>query len=665
MTAREVLETARGTANRGATHIFLGHPLSDGADKTTVEPGNTYSPGVWSCGISVWLDRDRRLYTPDLLEDDAIFWQLDETRPSLVTACYGAGPGVQVRHRLCHLGGAGTEGVDFNEVQIEATTATVVSLHIVVKDVGPAGGRLDALAWESDKSTLVINGQQRLVLEQAGVRCAVFEADAQHESAAAVLSLDLRLGAGDSECVGFKTEHGYKAKGFESGIPRRRAWSQIGVADAFRENAVSWDRALPARVLAPDPRIARTWERCAFHIMAAMECGLPRIGAVTYPVFWIRDGVIVLRALDLMGRHDLARLGNDHLAPLYFGGGFGAESDAPGEGIWALVRHARLSGDHEWLASMFPFIRARVAYLERMLTATDPIRAIAENRDTRTLNTAMGNILCLPAQNGLIHGRMDGHSPDFYINAWAYAGLSLAAYAARQLGETALAEQWTEQARDVDERIAEHLLPKYGNARDPIVAPYPSGALSQHRDRLRGLFGVWYRKNRLADQNARRPEALWTYFEAAQIHNALRLGFKDEAWVNLDGMLEPAGAWDVSAFIEGKPGGAETLPFRNDLGRRGWLHPERAEGSNMPHNWTGAEMVNLIRDIFVREDGDMLVLGEGVPDSWLVPGATFGVRDMPTDLGTLSYTATVNEQGMPELDYDGPEQMRTAFSQGG
>jgi len=31
-----------------------------------------------------------------------------------------------------------------------------------------------------------------------------------------------------------------------------------------------------------------------FHMISAMEAGMPRIGAVNYPVFWLRDGVIML-----------------------------------------------------------------------------------------------------------------------------------------------------------------------------------------------------------------------------------------------------------------------------------------------------------------------------------------------------------------------------------
>ena len=160
-------------------------------------------------------------------------------------------------------------------------------------------------------------------------------------------------------------------------------------------------------------------------------------------------------------------------------------------------------------------------------------------------------------------------------------------------------------------------------------------------------------------EGGRIREPLWTYFEAAQIHNAMLLGMKDEAWVNLEGMLDDGGG--VSAYVEGEPFGNEHMPYRNDLNARGWLDPDRAQAGNMPHLWTAAELVALVRDLFVREDNGQLVLGVGVPHSWLTPGSRFGVADMPTTLGPVSYTVTVSADGTCCLDYSGPAGYRCDF----
>ncbi len=659
----ELIRLARATANRGRVHLFLGDPRSDGCDKTTVEPGNAYSPGVWTCGVSVWLDHGAEWVTADDLADDEVEWSFiaEPGGAPVVESRCAFGP-LRLHCRLCHLGEEGARGVDYNLVEVAAAQPCKAALAVVVRDVGPAGGRIESLDWDAGGRTLTVNGAMRLVFEDAVERCVIAPAGGEWDSPAAAAVVPMALDGGQVRSVRFKTVHGFADPPFSAELAACEPPAVRTVDAAFEEAAERWREALPARVFGPDPRVALAWERCAYHVQAAMECRLPRIGAVNYPIFWMRDCVIVLRSLDLTGRHDLARVGNDYLAPLCFAGGFGAESDAPGEGIWSLVRHAAMTRDDGWLERRFEQVRERAGWIERMLAADAPLRAVTENRDPRGVNRPSANLLCLPARDGLIHGRMDGHSPDFYVNCWAECGLRLASEAARRLGQDDLAERWTEQAAALGERVGLRLLPGYGNnPRDAIAVPYPTGALAGRRDELREAFARWYRGNRLRPDGGRNPEELWTYFEAAQIHNAILLGLRDEAWVNLDGMLAPVGTWDVSAYTEGGAGEGEMLPFRNDLGRRGWLRPEGALGANMPHNWTGAEMLNLIRDIFVAERDGRLVLGLGIPRAWLTPGARFGVRDMPTDLGTVSYDATVAADGTVRLDYRGPEPYDAVF----
>ncbi len=229
-------------------------------------------------------------------------------------------------------------------------------------------------------------------------------------------------------------------------------------------------------------------------------------------------------------------------------------------------------------------------------------------------------------------------------------------------GDTNSAETWEKEAALLEEAAAEQLVPRYGNERDSVVTPYPTGAFekSPYHEMVSEQFIQWYRANRLDEQGHRKRELLWTYFEAAQIHNAILFGFRKEAWECLDGMFGDACyPWNIAAWIEGPPGLNEQLPFANNHGARGWLQTSRALGGNMPHNWTSGEMLAMLRTIFVREEGDHLVLGSGVPDAWLKPGNRYGVQNMPTEFGVVSYTVTVDENGVPNLEYAGPQNYQT------
>jgi hypothetical protein len=382
MNISTIASILRQTPNRGSLHIFLGDPRSELCDKTTVEPGNGYSPGIWTCGVTVGLVINEKIGFPDRLPADQITWGFasENGAPPIVRAVY-AFEGVSVTHDLVHRGGEGAEGVDFNRITLAAEQPVEALAWIAVRGRGPAGGKVVSLKWLSDENVLLIHGTIRLVVETPPFCGQIFE---DNDGPLALLCTELALIPGRPDEICFKTEHGFDDRNFAAALPKKRPHAAHTVSTAFAQAAADWAQALPGRVFAPDQRIAQAWQASAYHILAAMEGGLPRIGVVNYPIFWMRDGIIILRALDLMGRPDLARLGNDYLQPLDFSGGFGAESDAPGEGIWALVCHAQMHPDPAWLAEAFPHIRRRVGYLEKMLTAAEPLRAPM----SRVLNVA-------------------------------------------------------------------------------------------------------------------------------------------------------------------------------------------------------------------------------------------------------------------------------------
>jgi len=595
-----------------------------------VEPGNAFSPGLWTLGVSVAV-KNGTVISPETCALPLCF---ENDKPPVTVSEYDAGDGVRVRNELCHIGGIGWQGVDYLRISIEGMPEEAC---LIVRDIGPAGGKIEDMAWESP--ALVINGTLRFEFESVPKRVDILPVDDTHDSPAAFVFFENMLLV--------RVLHGYGKRAFPAPLPSRPVYT---VEEGFSVARKRWDESLPARVFAPDARVAAVWEQSAYHLIAAMECGLPRISVNNYPIFWIRDCVIVLRAMDFLGRHDLARAGCDYLAPIVFSGGFGSESDNPGEGLWALVLHAQMTGDTEWLRSIFPSIVDRVKWIERMLTATESIYRPADMRTVWAHYWPGSDLVCMPHVGGHIHGRMDGHSPDFYINCWAYTGLLLASEAARALLEESFADAWEHTARELDRAIYDELFPDYGNERDPCVAPYPCGALSERETELREAFAAWYDANRLDEAGRRVPEPLWTYFEAAQIHNAVLLGLRDRAWACLDGFLSDPRWKGMSLFIEGRWGATEMLPFATGKYGRGWLQ-EGAAGANMPHNWTAAEVVNLLRSLFVTEKEGYLELCKGVPDAWMTLGASFGVEHMPTRYGPVSYTATVGQDGELSLAF--------------
>jgi len=75
------------------------------------------------------------------------------------------------------------------------------------------------------------------------------------------------------------------------------------------------------------------------------------------------------------------------------------------------------------------------------------------------------------------------------------------------------------------------------------------------------------------------------------------------------------------------------------------IHP-RTHGGCMgdgQHVWAAAEWIIMIRNCFVREERNRLLLGSGIPQRWLDENVPLTLGPAPTSFGTLSITITPEE----------------------
>ena len=116
----------------------------------------------------------------------------------------------------------------------------------------------------------------------------------------------------------------------------------------------------------------------------------------------------------------------------------------------------------------------------------------------------------------------------------------------------------------------------------------------------------------------------FTPYEVRLIGSFIRMDEPEKAWQLIDFFLScqrPAG-WNHWAEIVWKE---ERLPrFIGD----------------MPHTWCGSDFINSVRMLFVYEDEvlENLVLGAGLPASWLDTAEGVEVKNMPTYYGLLNYS---------------------------
>jgi hypothetical protein len=333
-----------------------------------------------------------------------------------------------------------------------------------------------------------------------------------------------------------------------------------------------------------------------------------------------------------------------------FFGGFGAEGDAPGQGIWALVSHYHITQDKSWLERVYPAIRRKCEWLFKMRRTDKPIQVVTDNPVLAfgQADRFLG-IICIPSQDGIIHGTMDfgiTYSVGF-VNHWALCGLRSAAYAAAELGLIADATVYVAEADEL-QACLEKFIPSHPEyfevERTANSLLWPTHAWENQPGFVEAPFNAWWAKNRGSADSDYQPELYWLYFEFAQAHNALLLGQRERALRVVDYRLKHQDLPGLYGWREGKDGvGMDNVIHGVTL--FGQLRGCQKYESVTPHGWSQAELWLLQRALLVEEYQNKLLLFAGVPDHWLKPGAHLGFEKLPTWFGKISASLDVSADG--------------------
>jgi hypothetical protein len=72
------------------------------------------------------------------------------------------------------------------------------------------------------------------------------------------------------------------------------------------------------------------------------------------------------------------------------------------------------------------------------------------------------------------------------------------------------------------------------------------------------------------------------------------------------------------------------------------IHPQTGGGcmGDGQHGWAAAEWVMMIRNLFVREEGDRLILCSGIHSQWLQSDTPVSFGPTPTPFGEISIKIT-------------------------
>jgi hypothetical protein len=608
---------------RGESHVVLAAPGTEADAKAYLEPGGSFSPRARSFGIALWVrDSSGRLRTTS----DAIpLTRLRQRFDSGATVP----PAVVVRSPWY----AARWTYD-GRWRLQVRPERGARIELVLRSVGPAGGPVERLQWHSGR--LRVN--DRWLIEPS--------------PAPATMVL------GDERSPGWQ----------QAGTPRAQwrddagwGYARFPLPAETTSVLTITDAVLPAapparleplpRLRLPDPAFEASLRAQVAHLlMATVHEQTRSADPLNTAVPWQRTGAYEIVALVRAGQAQRSRALAELMIRRDYYGGFGAEADAPGLGIWALTEVAAALRDSSYDRRVWPAVDRKAALIERYLTARDTIRATVLNRIVPRYRLREDNdVVALPSRDGLVVGRMDHHYPLLYVNAVSYLGLREAAGLADRVGEVRRAADLRARAGALRRAWLRAFEGReLANERTYISALWPSGVADTADGPARLLGALADRRASLWDSaGGRREPPLWTYFDLAEAHQWLRLGRPDETWSVLRWYWDHQESPGLYTWSEDS---TEGNSFGDWDRVRGWVHPAEVT----PHYWTSAEMLLLQLDMLATAEpsggGTTLVIGAGVPRAWLA--GPLGVRGLQVLGRSIDWTwdghrVRVGVQGAP------------------
>lgn len=633
--------------NRGDTHVILGMPGSPEAFKTPVEPGNSFSPGPGTYGVSSWVYVEGKLHAPEEKDLRELKWKFEEGYIPLLHSEWQA-EDIRVHSELFP---EEEDGVykDYFTVFLKNTSHTdkEVRFYLVIRSFGAAGGPVHSLKGTSERiwingAPMVLAGKKAdgfgaVSYEKTGEDIGEYlkkgrlpgnegaEDDSTWASGAMEYRVCLKAGETAKFEFAFLLHQDHWLNGWMKDMEQ-----PLNIAEKREAYIRKWKENLSIGLNLPDRRFQDALRCQLAHLYMFTVDNSVRITPVSYPIWWLRDGAYVLNALNKGGFHTFAEKACREIACRDAFGGFGSEGDGPSDGIWILSEHYLLTGDRQFLEEMYPHIARRADLLMRMRRTNVPVRRFTEFVIPKCMLDPNADLMCLPAKDGLIMGRMDHGIRVFWVNGFACMALKRAAFCARELGLSG--EIYDAEAEELKKAMKAYAGENFGkDDRDVNSAFWPTGWAEREDELIRQRFQEFWEKVRCPG-GKHEPEREWTYFEAGQAHNFMLLGEREKAWISIEWFLSQHTAPGLYTYPEAIDGNTALLWPRT----RGWDDTEYVT----PHGWTAAEVFHLLRDTLIREEmgegGNRLIIGSGIPKSW--EEHDFEVENIPTYYGKVSFS---------------------------
>jgi hypothetical protein len=473
----------------------------------------------------------------------------------------------------------------------------------------------------------------------------------------------------------------------------------VSGSDLLKQSVQSWEAfwANGTQISLPEREIQDFYDSSLAYIVILTEHGpegelWTLDGPGVYRQYWGRGEYFQARALEVSGHLDIAKATAEHAFSLQYDDG---EWDRPvvsgwpawdaigGEGgtVWDYYRFTR---DRAWLERAYPHLQAAARWIglhreETELPPDAPDGAKGINRQLPWSCRAEPHPPLKPGEKpfwwGLLpwgygdSGLPQGHG--FTHNVMSLYEIKCARQAAAVLGKNSDVDRFAGEYRSFRTAILISMrravsLEKEGPPYLPAMPTMPDGAISQSFVAVYPtqflspgdpwVTGLLQRMER-TEVHGQPTNMAWmgaggvwpgesmniaeTYLRRGQVHKSV------EMLISALNFSYTTNEWREEIRVN-----KNLLPVCNTaLEKRARFYNGQGTG-DMPEAWANANLINLVRDMFLyRRDRTLYILG-GIPANWIEPGESVEVRNAPVTFGgKVSY----------RLVYSSPDRMSLTF----
>ncbi len=360
-------------------------------------------------------------------------------------------------------------------------------------------------------------------------------------------------------------------------------------------------------------------------------------GPYTYKRFWFRDAAFIIHALLCAGLTARAERALDRFPARQTRRGYfhsqEGEWDSNGQALWIMQRFCAFTGQSP-----------KAAWEQSIVRGT---RWITRKRLADDGSPTAG---LLPA--GFSAEHLGPNDYYYWDDFWSIAGQHSAAALGGLMGDAAFQAECLRDAHAFNKAVERSLARDAGRL-DPLAIP-----ASPYRRMDAGAIGslaVGYPLQLCPPDDPQLLGTIGFLMESCCVNGGF---FQDMIHAGINPYLTLHMAQVL--LRAGDPRYLELMDTVAALATPTGQWPEaihpRTKGGCMgdgQHVWAAAEWVLMVRNCFVREEGDGLILGAGIAPRWLAPGSPLAFGPAPTAFGPVTITIKLEARHGVQVAWQG------------